>query len=81
MSVPYPTWLHTYTESYECGESPAMDRETVYFYILVRPLKFSQPRLGNWHRILKVAIAFRHIIYALHVEILYANFNQSPKQQ
>ena len=26
-----------------------MGRETIYLYILVRPLEFSQPRLGNWH--------------------------------
>ena len=58
-----------------------MDRETVYLYILVRPLEFSQPRLGNWDWILQVVIGFRHIIYAWHVEILYANINQSPKQQ
>ena len=81
MSVPHPTWLCTYTDSYECGQGPAMDRETVYLYILVRTLEFSQPRLGNWHWILQAAISFRHIIYASPVEILYANINQSPKQQ
>ena len=63
------------------ADSLTMDRETVYHYILVRPSEFSQPRLGNWHWILQVAIGFRHIIYALHAEILYANINQSPKQQ
>ena len=81
LSVPHPTWLRTYTDSYACGQSPAMDRETVYLYILVRPLEFSQPRLGNWHWILQAAIGFRHIIYASLVEILYANIDQSPKQQ
>ena len=49
LSVPHPTWLRTYTDSYACGQGPTMDRETVYLYILVRPLEFSQPRLGNWH--------------------------------
>ena len=58
-----------------------MDRETVYLYILVRPLEFSQPRLSNWHWILQAAIGFRHVIYASLVEILYANIDQSPKQQ
>ena len=53
----------------------------VYLYILVRPLEFSQPRLGNWHWILQAAIGFRHVIYASLVEILYANTDQSPKQQ
>ena len=77
----HPTWLRTYTDSYACGQGPAMDRETVYLYILVRPLEFSQPRLGNWHWILQAAIGFRHIIYASLVEILYANIDQSPKQQ
>ena len=81
LSVPHPTWLRTYTDSYACGQGPAMDRETVYLYILVRPLEFSQPRLGNWHWILQAAIGFRHIIYASLVEILYANIDQSPKQQ
>ena len=81
LSVPHPTWLHTYTDSYACGRGPAMDRETVYLYILVRPLEFSQPRLGNWHWILQAAIGFRHVIYASLVEILYANIDQSPKQQ
>ena len=60
------------------GLGPAMDCETVYFYILVRPLEFSQPRLGNWHWILQAAIGFSHIRYVSHVEILYANINQSP---
>ena len=58
-----------------------MDCETVYLYILVRPLELSQPRLSNWHWILQPAIGFRHIIYASHVEILYGNIDQSPKQQ
>ena len=58
-----------------------MDRETVYLYILVRPLEFSQLRLGNWHWILQAAIGFRHVIYASRVEISYANIDQSPKQQ
>ena len=58
-----------------------MDRETVHLYILVRPLEFSQPRLGNWHWILQAAIGFRHVIYTSLVEILYANIDQSPKQQ
>ena len=49
LSALHPTWLRTYTDSYACGQGPAMDRETVYLYILVRPLEFSQPRLGNWH--------------------------------
>ena len=80
LSVPHPTWLRTYTDSYACGHGPAMDRETVYFYILVRPLEFSQPRLGNWHWILQAAIGFRHIINTSLVEILYANIDQSPKQ-
>ena len=56
-----------------------MDRETVYFYILVRPLEFSQPQLGNWDWILQAAIGFRLITYTSHVEILYANINQSLK--
>ena len=55
-----------------------MDRETVYLYILVRPLEFGQPRLGNWHWILQAAIGFRHIIYTSIVEIIYANNDQSP---
>ena len=46
-----------------------MARETVFFYILVRQLEFSQPRLGEWHWILQAATAFRHIIYASIVEI------------
>ena len=58
-----------------------MDHETVYFYILVRPLEFSQPRLGDYHWILQVFVGFRLIIYASHVEILYANIRQSLKQQ
>ena len=41
LSVPHPTWLRTYTDSYACGQGPAMDRETVYLYILVRPLEFT----------------------------------------
>ena len=46
-------------------------RETIYLDILVmRPLEFSQPRLGNWHWILQAAIGFRHIIYASYIEIL-----------
>ena len=62
LSVPHPTWLRIYTDSYALGQGPAMYRETVYLYILVRPLEFSQPRLGNWHWILQAAIGFRHII-------------------
>ena len=81
LSLLHPTWLRTCTDSYACGQGPAMDRETVYLYILVRPLEFSQPQLGNWHWILQAAIGFRHIIYASLVEILYANIDQSPKQQ
>ena len=81
VSVPHPTWLCTYTDSYECGQGPTMDHETVYLYILVRPLEFSQPQLGNWHWILQAAIGLRYIIYTSHVEILYANINQSLKQQ
>ena len=81
MSVRHPTWHRTYAETHECGQGPAMDRETVYLYILVRPLEFSKLWLGNWHWILQAAISFRHIMYASHVEILYANINQSPKQQ
>ena len=42
-----------------------MDRETVYLYI--------------WS--LQAAIGFHQIIYALHFELLYANINQSSKQQ
>ena len=57
-----------------------MDREKVYLYIMVRPLEFSQPRLGNWHWILQAAIGFHHIIYVSLVEILYVNIDQSPKQ-
>ena len=40
VSVLHPTWHRTYTVSLEYGQGPAMDRETVYFYILVRPLEF-----------------------------------------
>ena len=58
MSVPHPTWLRTYTDSCARRQGPAMDRETVYFYILVSPLEFSQPRLCDWHCILQVAIGF-----------------------
>ena len=58
-----------------------MDRETVYLYILVRPLEFSQPRVGSWHWILQAAIGFRYVIYASHVKILYASINQPLKQQ
>ena len=67
MSVPHPTWLHTDTDSYTSGQGPIMDRETVYFNILVRPLEFNQPGLGDWRRILEVAIDFRPIIYASYV--------------
>ena len=81
LSVPHPTWLRTYTDSYACRQGPAMDLETVYLYISVRPLEFSQPRLGNWHWILQAAFAFRRIIYASLVEILYANIDPSPKRQ
>ena len=81
MSVPHPTCFRTYTDSYACGQGSAMGRETVYLYILVRPLGFSLPRLCNWHWILQAAIGFRHIVYASHVEILFANINQSLKQQ
>ena len=81
LSVSHPTWLPTYTDSYACGQGPVMNHEIVYLYILVRPLEFSQLRLGNWHWILLAAISFGHIKYALHVEILYSNINQSPKQQ
>ena len=81
MSVPHRTWLRTYTDSYAGGQGPAIDHETVYFHILVRPLQFSQPLLGDWHWILQAAIGFRPIIYAWHFEVLYANIRQSPKQQ
>ena len=47
-----------------------MDRETVYFYLLVRPLEFNLPGLGDWHGILEAAVGFSPIIYASHVEIL-----------
>ena len=43
VSVPHPTWQRTYTDFHECGHGPAMDRETVYHYILVRPLEFQPP--------------------------------------
>ena len=56
---PHPTWLRTYTHSYACRQGPAMDRETIYLYIMVRPLEFSQPRLGNWHRIFVVRLLMR----------------------
>ena len=75
LSIPLPTWLRKFTDSDACGQGLAMHRETVYHCILVRPLEFSQPRLGNWHWILQAAIGFLHIIYASHVEILYANIN------
>ena len=65
MSVLHPTWLCTYTDSYARGQGPAMDRETVYFHI--------------W--ILQAAIGFRPNIYALHVEILYANIHQTSDTQ
>ena len=81
MSGPYPTWLRTYTDSNACRQGPAMARETVYFYILVWPLEFSQPRLGDWHWILHSGIVFRSIIYVAHVEILYAIIRQPPKQE
>ena len=29
VSVPHPTWLRTYTDSYACGQGPAIDHETV----------------------------------------------------
>ena len=57
-----------------------MNRETVYFYILVRQLEFNQPRISDWHWILQAAVGFNPIINALLVEILYANIRQSPKQ-
>ena len=79
MSVPHPTWHRRYTDSHEYGHGPSMDRETVDLYILVRPLEFNQPRLGNWHWILQAAIGFRHIVYASHVKILYANINHRNK--
>ena len=81
MSVPHRAWLRTYTDSYARGQGHAMDRETIYCYILVRPSEFSQPRLGDWHWILQAAIGFRPIIYTSHVEILYADIRQLPKQQ
>ena len=38
VSVPHPTWLRTYTDSYARGQGPTMDREAVCFHILVIPL-------------------------------------------
>ena len=32
QSVTHPKWLHTHTDSYSCGQGPAMGRETVYLY-------------------------------------------------
>ena len=81
VSVPHPTWLRTHTDSYACRQGPAIDREKVKFYILVRSLHFSQSQLGNWHCILQAVIGFCLIIYTSHVEILYTNIRQSPKQQ
>ena len=53
-----------------------MDQDTVYIYILVLPLVFSQSPLADWHYILQAALGFRPVIYASHVEILYANSRQ-----
>ena len=79
VSVLHPTWPRTYTDSYARGQCLAMDRETVYFEILVRPLEFGHPRRGDWHWVLQAAIGFRPIICASHIDILYANIRQSPK--
>ena len=81
LSAPHPTWLRTFTDSYACGQGPAIDHETVKFYILVRSVEFSQSGLSDWHWILQAVIGFRPIIYTSHVKILYTNIRQSPKQQ
>ena len=48
MSVLCPTWLCTYADSYARGQSPTMDCKTVWFHILVRPLKFSNLDPNQW---------------------------------
>ena len=35
--------LHIYRFLYACGQGPAVDRETVWFYILVGPLELNEP--------------------------------------
>ena len=79
MSVPHPTWF-LWTDSYARGQGPAVDHETVLFYILVRPLEYSQSGLGDWHWIVQAAIGLLPIIYTSHVKILLASIQQSPKQ-
>ena len=70
VSVPHLTWLRIYTDSYACRQVPVMDHETVYLYILVRPLEFSQPRFGHWQWILQAAIGFA-ILYMLLISKFY----------
>ena len=62
MSVPHPTWLRTYTDSHALRQGPAMDCETVEIYILVRPLKYSQPQLCNRRGISQASVNFCQII-------------------
>ena len=61
MSVPHPTWLGACNDYYARGQGPAMGHETVFFYILVRPLEFSQSWLSG----------FRPVIYTLHMSKIY----------
>ena len=68
VSVPHPTWLRTYTDPYAPGQC-----------ILMRPLEFSQPQLGDWHCILQAAYSLNPIICASHVDIWYAIIRQSLK--
>ena len=75
VSVPHPTWHCAYSNSPECGQGPPWTMKQSTFISWWDHWSFSQPQLGNRHWILQAAISFRYIIYALHVEILYANFN------
>ena len=69
-SVPHPTWLRTYTDYYVCGQGPTMDRETVYLYILIRPLKFSQLDSAIGTGFYKLLLAFA-ISYMLRMSKLW----------
>ena len=82
VSVPHPTWHRTYTDSHECGQGPAMDREIVYLYILVRPLEFqpaSESAIGTeFYKLISVfAILYTLRMSKFHMPTLINHRNNS----
>ena len=82
MSAAHSTWHRTYTDSYMHADrvAPWTMKQSSFLSWWDHQSSLSR-QLGDWYWIVQAPISSRQIMQISHAVILYANIQQSQKQQ